>query len=171
MLELETERLRLRPLNGNDAAFILELLNEPSFIRNIADRGVRTVEDARRYILTGPVSSYEKFGFGLYAAELKDSLIPIGMCGLLKRDSLDDVDIGFALLPRFWSKGYALEAARVVMAYGRQTLRLRRIVAITAPNNQSSARVLEKLGLRYEKTVQLEGIPGESWLYTPVDAP
>src|SRR5262249_33846617 len=116
---LETQRLTIRHLVEDDAAFILELLNEPAFIQYIGDRGVRTSEDAVQYILNGPVASYARNGFGLYAVELKDSHVPIGMCGLLKRDSLDDVDIGFAYLERFRGQGYGYEAAAAMMEYGR----------------------------------------------------
>src|ERR1043166_3210050 len=111
MKVLETDRLLLRWLNDDDAPFILELLNDPSFIRFIGDKGVRTLDDARNYILNGPVASYEKFGYGLYATELKDGSVPIGMCGILKRDTLPHPDIGFAFLPRYWNKGYAFESA------------------------------------------------------------
>jgi RimJ/RimL family protein N-acetyltransferase len=162
-----TERLRLRHLSSADAAFILELLNEPSFIRNIGDRGVRTLEDACQYILDGPVASYERFGFGLYQVELAETSTPIGICGLLKREALEDVDIGFAFLPRFWSKGYAFEAASAVMAFGTRSLGLERIVAITAPDNHDSMRVLGKLGLTFERMVRLPGHVAESQLYTP----
>lgn len=163
----ETERLILRQLTTDDAAFILELLNEPSFLQNIGDKGVRTIDDACQYILSGPVASYERFGFGLYLVALKETLLPIGICGLLKRDGLEDVDIGYAFLPRFWSKGYAFEAASAVLALGRETLGLKRIVAITAPDNHSSIRVLHKLGLRFEKMVRLPGAEAESKLFTP----
>ena len=167
MIVCETERLRLRRLSTDDAPFILELLNEPSFIRNIGDRGVRTLEDARRYLSSGPIASYERFGFGLFLVELKDSGEPIGMCGLLKRDSLPDVDIGFAFLPKFWSKGYAVESASAVMAYGRDRLGLRRIIAITAPHNEGSMKVLRKIGLKHEGTVKLPEHAEESNLFTP----
>ena len=152
---LETDRLILRQLSTEDAAFILELVNEPSFIQNIGDRGVRTLEDARVYILRVAISSYEKNGFGLYLVELKDSGQSIGMCGLIKRDGLEDVDIGYAFRPRFWLKGYAVEAAAAVKAYARDVLGLKRLVAITDPANQGSIRVLEKIGLKYEKMVRL----------------
>lgn len=153
---LETERLVLRRLSGGDAAFMLRLLNEPSWLRFIGDRGVRTLEDARRYILEGPVDMYERLGFGLYATTLKeDDSAPIGICGLVKRDGLEDVDIGFALLPGFWGKGYAYEAASGVMAYAKSVVGLTRIVAITSVDNESSARLLEKIGLRFEKMVRL----------------
>lgn len=152
---IETDRLILRRLSTDDAEFILELLNEPSFLRFIGDKGVRTLADARDYILNGPVEMYARLGFGLYLTELKEGGVPIGVCGLIKRDGLDDVDIGFALLPRFWSKGYAYEAASAVMAYGKDALGLERIVAITSPDNHASGRLLEKLGLRFERMVRL----------------
>lgn len=152
---LKTERLILRQLTTDDAEFILGLLNEPSFIRNIGDRNVRTIDDACAYILNGPVTSYAKNGFGLYLVQLKETGESIGMCGLIKRDTLDDVDIGYALLPRYWSKGYAVEAARATMAYGKDVIGLKRLVGIVDPTNEGSIRVLEKIGLRYEKMVRL----------------
>jgi RimJ/RimL family protein N-acetyltransferase len=155
MRVLETERLILRKLALEDAGFILQLLNEPSFVRNIGDKGVRTIEDAREYIVTGPLDSYERFGFGLYLTERKEEGVSIGICGLLKRESLEDVDIGFAFMPEFWGKGYAYESASAVMAYGKNTLGLSRIVAVTSPDNHGSVKVLEKLGLRFERMVRL----------------
>lgn len=162
---IETDRLNLRRMLADDAEFILELLNEPSFIRNIGDKGVRTIADARLYILNGPRASYERFGFGLYLVELKESAAPIGICGLIKRESLADVDVGFAFLPRFWSKGYAVESASAVKAYGLETLGLRRIVAIANPDNDGSIRVLEKIGLKYERMVRLSDDESEIKLY------
>ncbi|HEV2828839.1 MAG TPA: GNAT family N-acetyltransferase [Pyrinomonadaceae bacterium] len=155
MIVLETERLVLRRLSSEDAKFILELLNQPSFLQYIGDKGVRNNDDAVNYIQTGPVASYEKFGFGLYLVELKDSARPIGICGLLKRDSLPDVDVGFAFLPDYWSRGYAFEAAVAVMNYGKQVLGLRRIVAITSLDNEASIRLLEKIGLKFEGLIKL----------------
>ena len=152
---LETERLILRQLTTDDAEFILGLLNEPSFIRNIGDRNVRTIDDACAYIMNGPVTSYAKNGFGLYLVQLRETGESIGMCGLIKRDTLEDVDIGYALLPRYWSKGYAVEAARATMAYGKDVIGLKRLVGIVDPTNEGSIRVLEKMGLRYEKMVRL----------------
>ena len=152
---LETERLVLRQFTFEDADFILRLLNEPSFIQNIGDRGVRTLEDARSYILRVPIASYEKNGFGLYLVILKESGKSIGMCGLIKRDQLEDVDIGYAFLPEFWSKGYAVEAALAVKEYARDVVGLKRLIAITDPENEASIRLLEKIGLRFEKMVRL----------------
>jgi RimJ/RimL family protein N-acetyltransferase len=153
MTVLETERLLLRGITVDDAPFILTLLNEPSFLRYIGDKQVRTLEDARQYILNGPVASYERHGFGLLLVELRESHTPIGMCGLLKRDELPDPDIGFALLPDFWSKGFAFEAAAAVLQEARE--RLRRILAITSLDNGASINLLERLGFRFERVTKL----------------
>lgn len=151
-----TERLLLRWLNASDATFILELVNEPSWIRYIGDKGVRSLEDAQHYIDNGPVAMYARLGFGLYLVELKESGESIGVCGLIKRDALKDVDIGFAILPRFWGNGYALEAAAAVMSYGRKVIRLSRIVAVLSHDNHRSRKLLEKLGFRSEGEVRLQ---------------
>jgi RimJ/RimL family protein N-acetyltransferase len=161
----ETDRLVLRKLSIDDAEFILELLNGPSFRRFIGDKGVRTLDDAREYILQGPLASYDRHGFGLYLTVLKDGAVPIGICGLLKRESLADVDIGFAFLPAFWSRGYALESASAVKAYGLGVLALKRIVAITNPDNEASVKLLEKIGLKYERMIRLSEDGPEISLY------
>lgn len=154
---LQTERLILRRMVTDDQEFILELLNEPSFLRNIGDRGVRTPAQACQYILDGPIASYDRYGFGLYVVERKEAPQPIGICGLLRRDWLEDVDIGFALLPRYWSRGYAFESASAVMGYGREVLGLSRIVAVTSPDNEASMGVLGKLGLKFERMIAAPG--------------
>lgn len=155
MNTLETERLSLQHLTAGDAEFLIELLNDPSFIRNIGDRGVRTVQDAHAYVQNGPAASYAKNGFGLDLVILKDTGEPIGLCGLIKRPTLDDVDIGYAYLPRYWSKGYAVEAASAVKQYAQDVIGLKRLVAIVDPLNLSSIRVLEKIGFTFEKMVKL----------------
>ena len=142
---LETDRLVLRRLTEEDAPFILELVNEPSWLQFIGNKGVQNLEDARGYIAKGPVDSYRRLGFGLYLVELKAGADPIGMCGLLKRETLEDVDLGFAYCPRFWRRGYAHEAASAVMAYAKATLGLKRLLAVTAPDNVASIGLLEKL--------------------------
>jgi RimJ/RimL family protein N-acetyltransferase len=157
MLVLATPRLSLHRLSPDDhAAFILRLLNEPSFLQHIGDRGVRTIEDARRYIENGPVAMYEKHGFGLFLVELKATAAPVGICGLLKRDTLEDVDVGFAFLPEHWRQGYAHESAAAVIGWGRDTHRLSRIVAITSLDNTASIGLLRKLGFRFERTIRLD---------------
>jgi ribosomal-protein-alanine N-acetyltransferase len=152
---IETPRLVLHRLSTDDADFIRELLNEPSFLRHIGDKGVRNREDACRYILSGPMASYDRFGFGLYRVARKDSGEPIGICGLLKRESLEGVDVGFAFLPRSWSNGFALESTAAVLAHGRRTWRLKRVLAITSPDNAASIRLLGKLGFRFERMARL----------------
>jgi ribosomal-protein-alanine N-acetyltransferase len=165
MKTLETERLLIRPLTVDDAAFIIELLNDPSFIQNIGDRNVRTLEDAQNYIRTGSLASYAKNGFGLSLVILKTTGEAIGMCGLIKRDALEDVDIGYAYLPRYWSKGYAIEAALAMKSFAKVDVQLRRLVAIVDPVNTGSIRVLEKLGMKFEKMVRLSQDDIELKLY------
>jgi RimJ/RimL family protein N-acetyltransferase len=152
---LETDRLTLRWLTADDSAFILELLNDPGWLQFVGDKGVHTLEEARGYLLKGPIDMYRRLGFGLYLTELKESGVPIGICGLIKRDGLEDVDVGFAFLPQFRTKGYAYESASAIMVYGKDVLKLERIVAVTSPENHNAARLLGKLGLRFERMVTL----------------
>jgi RimJ/RimL family protein N-acetyltransferase len=166
MKVLETERLILRWLTVDDGEFILELLNEPSWLRFIGDKDVRTLDAARDYISKSFVAMYERLGFGLYLTELKGEGTPIGICGLIKRDSLKDVDIGFAFLPKFWGKGYAYESASAVMAYGKKTFGINRLAAITSPDNYDSARLLEKLGFNFERMIKPSDEGAEISLYT-----
>jgi len=153
MAILETERLRLREMEAGDAPFILELLNEPAFIANIRDSGVRDLEGARRYIEEGPRASYAKHGFGLWLTELKATGEPVGICGILKRDTLDHPDLGFAFLAHHHGRGFATEAGGATLAWARAR-GLHHIVAITAPHNTASAHVLEKLGFRFERLLE-----------------
>lgn len=151
---LDTARLTLHRFSTDDAAFVVELLNEPSFLRYIGDKGVRSEADACRYLEAGPMASYERFGFGLYRVGLREGGEPIGMCGLLKRDWLVDVDIGFAFLPRFWRRGYAFEASASVLVHARDGLGLERVVAITSPDNEASMALLAKLGFHFERVAR-----------------
>jgi RimJ/RimL family protein N-acetyltransferase len=162
---IETDRLVVRRLTVEDAPFILRLLNEPSFLQHIGDRGVRNLADAKQYILSGPVASYEAHGFGLFLVELKESRHPIGICGLLKRDALYDVDLGFAFVPESWSKGYAFESASATLAYARDTHHLKRIVAITSPENVASINLLVKLGFFFDRMVLMPGDKAEVKLF------
>jgi RimJ/RimL family protein N-acetyltransferase len=162
----ETDRLVVRRLTVEDAPFILRLLNEPSFLQHIGDRGVRNLADAKQYILSGPVASYAAHGFGLFLVELKEPRHPIGICGLLKRDALDDVDIGFAFVPESWLKGYAFESASATLAYARETHRLKRVVAITSPDNVASINLLVKLGFYFDRMVLMPGDKVEVKLFS-----
>ena len=151
----ETARLVLRELTQDDAPFILELLNEPAFIRFIGDRAVRNIENAQDYIRRGPQASYARHGFGLWLVEQKDSREPTGICGLVKRDTLPDIDIGYAFLARFWSQGFAFESASAVQEYALRNLGLKRLIGVTDQDNWASIKVLEKIGLRYERLVKI----------------
>lgn len=155
MKTIETERLLIRKFTKEDAEFILEILNDPSFIQNIGNRNVHNLQDAENYILNGPVASYTKNGFGLCLVVLKETNESIGICGLIKRDALPDVDLGYAFLPNFWSKGYAFESTQAMLSYGWNHVNLNRIVAITDSSNTPSNRVLEKLGFTFEKMVKI----------------
>jgi RimJ/RimL family protein N-acetyltransferase len=164
MFILETVRLRLRELTTGDAEFMLALLNDPDFIRHVGDRGVRTLEAAREYIVKGPMQSYAHNGFGLYMVELSGTREKLGICGLVKREGLTDIDIGFGLLPQYRSQGYAIEAATAVMAQARDELDLERVVAITS-QDERSGNVLLKLGLKFEKMIRFPGEEKEIRLY------
>lgn len=165
MIVLETDRLVLRRLTLNDAPFMVQLLNDPSFLRYIGDRRVRTEQEARQYLLKGPIASYGQFGFGLCLTFLKETGEPIGICGLLKREALADVDIGFAWLPAFVRQGFGAEAAKATLEHGRDVLKLKRIVAITSPDNLASIRLLQKLGFKSEGQTRLGEDPREVNLF------
>jgi len=156
MIVLETERLTLARLSPEvDAEFILRLLNQPSFLQYIGDKGVRTLDDARGYIINGPAKSYRENGFGLYRVALKESGEAIGINGLIKRDTLPEPDIGFAFLPEYWNRGYALESAAAIMKYAREVLHLDQVLAITTPGNTPSEKLLTKIGLRFDQLIKL----------------
>ena len=152
---LRTERLVLRQLEPHDADFIVALLNDPDFLRFIGDRGVRNADDGRRYISDGPAASYERNGFGLYLVERLADGRAIGICGLLRREGLDDPDLGFAFLPEFRGRGYAREAAAAAISHGRDAAGLNRLLAITSLHNHRSMRLLEDLGFSSDRTMRL----------------
>ncbi len=156
---LTTARLVLRRFTLDDGEFVIALLNEPAFIRNIGDRGVRTPDDARAYLRDGPLASYQRHGFGLWLVARASDGLAVGMCGLLKRDVLPEVDVGYAFLPQVWSQGYAFESASAVLDHGARHFGLARVLAVVSPGNTASIRVLEKLGMVPEGTLSL--VPGE----------
>jgi len=162
---LETPRLTLRRLTLDDAPFIRDLVNDPAWLEHIGDRNVRTLEDARDYLRKTALAMYERVGFGMNVVIEKSSGEPIGICGLVQRDGLEDTDIGFAFLPRYRGQGFALESARAVLDFGRKTLGLKRIVAIVSAANARSIRILEEIGLHFERMVRLPGDKGEIPLY------
>jgi ribosomal-protein-alanine N-acetyltransferase len=164
---LQTERLVLSQLSFDDAPFILELLNEPSFIKNIGDKKVRSIETACGYLSNGPMASYQQHGYGLYKVSLKKGHIPVGICGLVRRATLDDPDVGYAFLEKYHGRGFATESAGAVLKYGYGQLGLKRILAITSPDNEPSMNVLRKIGLRFERNVRLGDAQEESSLFVP----
>jgi ribosomal-protein-alanine N-acetyltransferase len=164
MIIAETPRLRLRLLSQQDTGFILELLTDPAFRANVGDRGVHDLASAARYIEQGPGASYAQFGFCMYVVEHQETGRALGLCGLLRRDSHPDAEIGFAMLPIGRGQGYASEAAAAAMKLGVEHFGLTRIVAITAPDHRDSIRILERLGFRYERMVHYTA-DGESRLF------
>jgi len=162
---LETERLILREFDLDDAAFIVELLNTPGWIKFIGNKNVNSPEEAKAYLQNGPMKSYELNGFGLSMVELKYVGVPIGMCGLIKRDTLDDIDIGFAILPEFAGTGYGHEIASATLDYAKSELGLKRVIGITGRENKISIRLLEKIGLEYERMTSLPKDKNEILLF------
>ena len=154
-MNIDTQRLLLRPFDLRDSKFIIELVNSEGWLKFIGDRNIHSEKDAENYLINGPLKSYSENGFGLSMVELKNSGTPVGMCGLIKRDGLDDVDLGFALLPEFYKNGYAAEIAEATLKYGFEKLKLPKIVAITMEANLSSISLLKKTGMTFEKNVTL----------------
>ena len=165
MDRLTTTRLTIAPFTEDDAAFALELLNDPGWLRFIGDKHVSTLDDARAYLRNGPIASVARHGFGLARVARRSDGVAIGMCGLIRRDGLDDVDLGFAFLPAGRGQDHAREAAGAVLTHGLRVLGLPRIVAITALDNAPSARVLEGIGMRFERVVRLPGGDEDLKLY------
>jgi len=162
---IETERLTLREFLEEDAPFVLELVNDPDWIKFIGDRGVRTLDDARTYIMERLQKSYQDFGFGMWLVERKEDGAPIGMCGLLKRDYLDALDIGFGYLPAFRGQGYAYESAQAVIEYGKTKLGLKRLLGFVLVGNQKSVKLLKRLGMQYERNFNIPDDDADLELY------
>ena len=162
---LETERLILREYTLDDASFIIDLVNTPDWIKYIGDKNIRSIDDAKKYVENGFLKSYKENGFGLSMVEIKNSGTPIGMCGLIKRDTLDDVDIGFAFLPEYAQKGYGFEIASATLEHAKTELGLKKLVAITVQDNKASIRLLEKLGLKFEKKIRMPNDSEELMLF------
>lgn len=166
VIVLNTERLTLRLAEIGDADFLLRLMNEPGWLKFIGDRNIRSLDQARSYIETTLLDTFHQLGFGMYVVERSADGEPVGLCGLVKRDGLEHADLGYALLTEHSGNGYALEAASATLAYGKQQLGIDKIVAITAEDNERSANLLEKLGLRFDKRVRLSPDSSEVLLYT-----
>ena len=152
---MSTDRLLINRITLDDADFILKLMNDKDWIKNIGDRGIRTIEEAKEYIRTRFLKTYNEAGFGFYSLILKDTQQIIGIAGLVDREGIDDIDIGYGMLPEFRGKGYAFEATKAVFEYGYKDLKLDKIVAIVNPDNPGSIKLLSKLGLKFEKMIRL----------------
>ncbi|MXV50558.1 GNAT family N-acetyltransferase [Pedobacter sp. HMF7647] len=163
---LETSRLVLRQFTLDDTRFIIELLNSPGWLKFIGDRSIKSEEQARRYLQDVPLKSYEINGYGLCMVQTKDEGIPVGMCGLIRRDSLDHPDIGFAFLPEFQGKGYAFEIAAAVLGYAKNTLELSVVLAIVIPENERSIRLLKKLGMAFSRMIDFSDTGEELMLFS-----
>lgn len=164
---LETERLYLRKFTPDDADFVLQLLNSPCYLQYIGDKGVRTLKDARRYIIEGPMLAWEQHGYGFAVVLLKKGAgVPIGGCGLINREGLSGPDIGFAFLPDYAGRGYGFEIAKATLEYGKAKLQLTRVLGITLPTNLASIGLLKKVGLEYQYMVRLPGDKQEVMLFS-----
>jgi len=157
---LETERLVLREVAEADAAFVLDLLNSAGFIENIGDRGVRTQDEACGYIRERVIGSYQAHGFGMWLVEVAKR--PVGLAGLVKRDGLDDPDVGYAFIADAWGRGYAQEAAAAVVRHARGKLGIGKLAAITSPENYASMAVLRKIGFDFRGMIVLPDADRES---------
>jgi len=163
---VETKRLIFREINVEDAEFVLRLVNEPSFVSNIGDKGLKNLHDTERFILEGYWTNQERSGYGMFLVELKGGGDPIGSCGLLYRKVLNMTDIGFAFLPEFWNRGFAYEDAEAIMKYGHTTLGVKKIVGLTSEDNLGSINLLKKLGMDFEKTVKMSDDDTGTVLYS-----
>ena len=166
MVPIKTERLLIDEAIIQDAPFIYELLNSPTWIEFIGDRGITNIKNAERYIKTSLIDNYKKNGYGLFKVVLKSTHAPIGLCGFLKRDYLDNIDIGYALLPEFEGKGYAYEAAKHLLANARASRKDQKILAITSQENKRSQRLLDRLGMYKEGLVSMGDSNKEVLLYS-----
>jgi RimJ/RimL family protein N-acetyltransferase len=164
---IETPRLTIRSLTREDAEFVLRLTNEPSFLSNIGDKGIRDLDDAKRFLAQGTWTSQQHRGLGQFVVELKANGAAIGICGLLYREQINVTDIGFAFFPEYWGRGFAFEAADAVMQYGYSELGLATIVGLTTRDNAPSIRVLEKLGMRFREMVTMSQDDPGTALYGP----
>ena len=163
--ELTTQRLELSWLTLDDTPLMFAVWNDPAFVRHVADRGIRTLEQARAAVEAGPLRLYAEYGYGPLRVRRRADAADMGICGLFRRDGLEEPDIGFAILPEFCGKGYAFEASAAVLEYARGTLGLSSVTAIVAPQNEASIGLLEKLGMRFERPIRMPGEDRDIRLY------
>lgn len=166
MIISSTNRLILREAKFNDASFIFELLNNPTWIEHIGNRNIKNLKDAKSYIQKALIDSYELHGFGMYIMTLKESGKPLGLCGLLKRENLEHYDIGFAILPAYAGKGYTFEAGQLVIEQAYTDFGIETVYGITYDGNIASQKLLEKLGLKHIKNIKFGDYDEESMLFS-----
>ncbi len=162
---LTTERLELRWLTQDDAPMMLAVWNDPAFLRFVGDRGIRTLEEARAAIESGPLNLYSQYGYGPFRLRLLDERADVGICGLFRRDTLDEPDIGFAILPDYCGRGLGFESSVAVLDHARYVLGLDAVTAIVSPENEASIGLLEKLGLHYDRPIRMPGDEHDVSLY------
>lgn len=162
---LHTERLELRWLTPDDAPLMLAVWNDPAFIRHVADRGIRNLEQARAALEGGPLKLYADYGYGPFRVRRRNDGADLGICGLFRREGLDEPDIGFAILPDFCGRGFAFEASAAVLDHARDALKLSCVTAIVSPQNEASIGLLEKLGLHYERPIRMPADDHDVSLY------
>lgn len=162
---LTTERLELRWLTPDDAAMMLAVWNDPAFLRYVGDRGIRTLDQARAAIEAGPLGLYGRYGYGPFRLRLRDRCVDVGICGLFRRDTLDEPDLGFAILPDYCGQGLGYESSVAVLDHVRHTLELPAVTAIVSPENEASIGLLEKLGLHYDRPIRMPGDDHDVSLY------
>lgn len=165
---LESERLYLEEFTINDASFFHELVNDPDWIKYIGDRNIKSIKDAEDYLTNKIIPSYQEFGFGFYIVRIKESKLPIGMCGLIKRQWMNYVDIGYAFLSEFRGKGYAIESSFATKKYAKEQLGIHQLAAITDVNNERSGNLLKKLGFEYNRLITYPGEESKCRLYLEV---
>jgi RimJ/RimL family protein N-acetyltransferase len=163
---LTTERLVLREFTEEDDLFIIELVNTEDWLKYIGDKNIKTRQQAKEYLVKGPIKSYQENGYGLFLVELKDSKIPIGMCGIINRPTLENPDIGFAFLPQYVGQGFGYEIAQSTINYAQNELRINKVLAITIPENLASIKLLTKLGLKFQKSIKFSNDSAELMLYS-----
>lgn len=164
--ELQTERLALRRLTREDADLMLAVWNDPAFHKYVGDRGIRTIEQAQEAMAGGALLLYEEYGYGPFRVALRENDQPIGICGLFRREKVEDPDIGWSVLPDYSGRGYAFEAATAVLEYAFGSLGLTRILAFITEGNAPSVGLAKKLGLRYERMARIVGDDEDVCLYS-----
>ncbi|CAV26369.1 GNAT family N-acetyltransferase [Vibrio atlanticus] len=151
MQAVETARLRLRMITPQDAAFIQRLYSSEDFLRYVGDKEITDAGKAVEYIENNILKMHQEKDVCLLVVEIKDSSTPIGVCGLIKRDTLESHDIGYGFVPEVYGQGFGLEAAQVIIEQAKHNADIDHLVAITTSDNIRSIALLTKLGFVFER--------------------